>query len=319
MSHILEDLVVAVSLNSAITQVISVPSFTIGQTARVQERVAIASSKTINAARLLTNLGRQAMVVGIVGEADGSPFTDKFQKEGIPCDLVLVEEDARRTFEIHDQTHGTTTLILDQGPEIPTGAMESFLEKVAEHLEAARLLILAGSLPRTTTLDTYRMIADKAAKHSKLETIIDCHGEVLRHTIMARPLLVRINQEEAEGFLGRRLHGWCDAVRAAREICEAGAQWTCISLGQDGAVLASPNSGYHSSHPPVDTVSPIGSGDAMLAGFAMAIMDNLSPPEMLKIATACGVANAGGLVPCAVTPEDLHQALPMISVNAVPV
>ncbi|HPD00818.1 MAG TPA: PfkB family carbohydrate kinase, partial [Acetivibrio sp.] len=43
--------------------------------------------------------------------------------------------------------------------------------------------------------------------------------------------------------------------------------------------------------PTVTAVNSIGSGDAMVAGFAVGLVENKSPEECLKLAMACGVSN----------------------------
>ena len=49
---------------------------------------------------------------------------------------------------------------------------------------------------------------------------------------------------------------------------------------------------YRVTIPKVTAVNPVGSGDAMIAGFAVSLKRNYEFENMIKLAAACGTANA---------------------------
>ncbi len=49
---------------------------------------------------------------------------------------------------------------------------------------------------------------------------------------------------------------------------------------------------YKVKVPEINTINPVGSGDSMVAGFAVSILRKYDLETMLRLAAACGTANA---------------------------
>jgi fructose-1-phosphate kinase PfkB-like protein len=64
-----------------------------------------------------------------------------------------------------------------------------------------------------------------------------------------------------------------------------------VTLGRDGAVTATPDGGWWARPPDIQAVSPVGSGDSLLAGVTVALLDGLPFAEALRLGVACGAAN----------------------------
>lgn len=123
--------------------------------------------------------------------------------------------------------------------------------------------------------------------------LLDASGEALRRGLEAGPDFVKPNCEEASSFAGYVIRDADGAVEAAQRFFDAGAHSVAISLGPGGIVWQrSPDSDpLISQLPPVHAGSSVGSGDAALAGFAVAYERGLSDEETLSLAVACGTAN----------------------------
>jgi fructose-1-phosphate kinase PfkB-like protein len=68
---------------------------------------------------------------------------------------------------------------------------------------------------------------------------------------------------------------------------------------------------------PLADCSPVGCGDAALAGFAVAHERGLSDEETLRLATACGSANCLANVPGRVDVRDVQRLAQEITVRQV--
>jgi fructose-1-phosphate kinase PfkB-like protein len=123
--------------------------------------------------------------------------------------------------------------------------------------------------------------------------LLDTSGEALRRGLEAGPDFVKPNCEEASSFAGYVISDADGAVEAAQRFFDAGARSVAISLGSRGIIWqTSVNSDpLISQLPPVHAGSSVGSGDAALAGFAVAYERGLSDEETLSLAVACGTAN----------------------------
>jgi len=65
-----------------------------------------------------------------------------------------------------------------------------------------------------------------------------------------------------------------------------------VTLGSAGAMLCDGHTCWRATSPRVVTVSAVGSGDSFAGGLAVALHQKRSLIEALKLAIACGAANA---------------------------
>lgn len=65
-----------------------------------------------------------------------------------------------------------------------------------------------------------------------------------------------------------------------------------VSLGSKGFIAGYQGKNYKVQIPTVNAVNPVGSGDALVSGFAVGLARNYPIKEILALAAACGTANA---------------------------
>jgi fructose-1-phosphate kinase PfkB-like protein len=151
---------------------------------------------------------------------------------------------------------------------------------------------LSGSLPPGAPVDLYAELTRLAHLYG-CRVLLDTSGEALHRGLEAGPDFVKPNAEEASTFAGEVIRDADGAAEAAQKFFEAGARSVAISLGPSGIMWqrSVDSDPLVSQLPPVQTVSSVGSGDAALAGFAVAFERGLSDEETLSLAVACGTAN----------------------------
>ena len=71
-----------------------------------------------------------------------------------------------------------------------------------------------------------------------------------------------------------------------------GSRLVCLTRGARGMILAFDGVLLSAAPPPVAAASPIGAGDATLAGLVWAVTDGCDPVETARRAVACGTAAA---------------------------
>lgn len=152
-----------------------------------------------------------------------------------------------------------------------------------------------------------------------MPAVLDSSGAALRAGLAARPWLIKPNRDEAEELLGRRLRRITDAAAGARQLARRGPLHVMLSLGRDGAVLASRArpSVLWAQAPRVPAGSTVGAGDSLVAGFVTGWHRTRSLPQALRLGVACGTA-------AAMTPgtelchrADVHRLLGRIRLRAV--
>jgi fructose-1-phosphate kinase PfkB-like protein len=77
-----------------------------------------------------------------------------------------------------------------------------------------------------------------------------------------------------------------------KELIDRGAQNVAVTMGSAGAVFTDGRAFWHGTAPPVTVVSAIGSGDAFAAAMGVCRLRNMGVPDSLRLALACGTANA---------------------------
>jgi tagatose 6-phosphate kinase len=105
--------------------------------------------------------------------------------------------------------------------------------------------------------------------------VVDAQGVQLRNAVAVRPLVVKINRNELAAVAG--------SLR--------GAEWLVVSDGARRVTVDHAGKKFIVSPPRVKAVNPIGSGDAMLAGIAVALVRGATMPEAIRWGVACGAAN----------------------------
>ena len=112
------------------------------------------------------------------------------------------------------------------------------------------------------------------------------------------PDIMKPNRREAERILGRTLGSPEEAATACQEISAQMASngsrraLAIISMGADGAFMASPNGVWFGEPIHVEARSTIGSGDSMLAGVLTTLLNGGQEMDALALGLACGAATA---------------------------
>ena len=141
----------------------------------------------------------------------------------------------------------------------------------------AKWLVIAGALPtykETGTMVQLDELFDKM-KSLGVKTALDTSGEALTYWAKRGcATMMKPNTEELASIVGRNLHTLGDVIDAAREVNSWGVELVLASLGADGMVAVTKDSAWASRTDPVRVINTVGAGDATLAGFLTAIVEN---------------------------------------------
>lgn len=318
MQPLTDRYVLTVALNAAVDVAYTVPGFAAGKinVAATVERVA--GGKTNNVARVLSRLGVPVVATGFAGGAAGQFIAGDLRRRGVTPDYVEVAGESRTCFAISDPTTGTVTELREPGPELTSADVERFQAHFDRLLAGADLVVMSGSVPPGVEPGIYGELIERA-RPAQVRVLLDSGGAPLRAALNSRPFLVKPNQAELAEWAGSPLTTLAEVLAAARRMREAGPEWVMVSLGADGALLVGPDDSggtggpggpgggggvggaggvgglggaWRAVPPKVRAVNPVGSGDSAVAGLAYGLMRGLPPEELVRLAVACGTANA---------------------------
>jgi fructose-1-phosphate kinase PfkB-like protein len=99
-----------------------------------------------------------------------------------------------------------------------------------------------------------------------------------------------VNASEASEVMGA--HGSAaEAATAARQLVTHGIKVVMITLGKAGAIAANKDGTWFAAPPPIQALSPVGSGDALLGGVVSQLMQRKMLPDALGFGVAVAAAN----------------------------
>jgi 1-phosphofructokinase family hexose kinase len=283
-------MIITVTLNAALDKRLEVPNFTPGRRHRTVDQTTMPGGKGVNIARAIKCLGQPVIATGLSGGATGTRIVDGLTDESILNAFVQIREESRTNTAVLDPTTGMHTEINERGPLVSYQELELFRDKLLYFSKGASICVFAGSLPRGLEADVYAALI-REVKRLGVTTIVDTDGEPLRHAVRAEPQVVSPNEIEAEELVGHEFNDSGDRARAVFEICRLGASEAIMTV-PDGCYAQVLGGGvaelYRVRVEEQEARSPVGSGDAFLAGYVAARYAGRDPVDCLRFGVACG-------------------------------
>lgn len=253
--------------------------------------------KGINVSAVLSNLGIENTALGFTAGFTGSQIEDMLHESGVVTDFVHLRNGfSRINVKISAGSEGSETEINGSGPEIDNDSLYDLYQKL-DKLSSGDILVLAGSIPKCLSHNTYNSIINYLGGKDILFTV-DATNELLVNTLAFRPFLIKPNRLELSEIFKKDLKTDDEITSCALELHEKGAQNVLVSMGANGAILVDSNEKIHKIKAPEGIVkNSVGAGDSMVAGFIAGYLENQNYTHALKLGTAAGSATAfsGGL------------------------
>jgi 1-phosphofructokinase len=290
-------MIVTVTLNPTLDKTLSVPALRPGEVHRARFLRQDIGGKGINVSRALAALGVASIPIGFLGGATGRAMREGLATEGFDARFVEVPGETRQNLTLLDEASGVYTKINEPGPTVGPEHLAALYALVAELAVPGDLWALCGSLPPGAPADLYADLVT-AVQARGAAAILDTSEEALRLGLAARPAGIKPNSEEAAQALGQPVSSDEEHVTAARQLVDLLSPATppapvvCLTRGARGLLLAADGELVAAEPPPVAARSPVGAGDATLAGLLWALSDGCDAAEMARRAVACGTAAA---------------------------
>lgn len=283
-------MLLTITLNPSVDRRYSVNGFEKGKIFRTDDFQYTPGGKGINVAKVIKAFDEPVAATGFLGGRTGSFIKEKLDEMNITSEFISIKGETRSCIAILSDD-GSQTEILESGPLILKEDMERFYCLYERLIKDADVICASGSLPRGLGVATYKFLIELANKQRK-KFILDTSGEALKQGIEAKPYLIKPNKEELENLIGKSICSENDIIKAAKYLINKGINIVAISLGGEGSLVFTDNYMYRVKIPKITAINPVGSGDSMIAGFAVSIKRNYDFEYMLRLAVACGTANA---------------------------
>jgi len=308
-------LITVLCANAGVDKTYEVPNFAVGGFYHPGQVHTAPGGKGINVACVLSVLGAAHRVTGFAGGNNGRYLTKQLLDGGCHPDFVSIAEESRVTIAVVDRVQHTTTRVDEVGALVTPGEVDKLIGKWRKLMGSTEMAVISGSAPRAVTKELYAELT-QIARRAKVPLILDAHDELLERALPARPLMITPNLAELQRLLRRRLTVPDGVVEAARGLIADGLGVVVVTLGARGAIGVTQTHGIWWARPPkVPVVNPVGSGDAFLAGFAVASVERRSFEERMRLATAAGAAKATTLTIGQVTRQKIEELAPEVKID----
>ena len=246
-----------------------------------------AGGKGINISRALCAFGRNNIAVAVLGNENALEFERLLVKDKLSLFPIIRSGRIRENVTIH-HNDGQETRISFGGITVDKAILDDIHNAVG-NIEKDDIIIFAGSIPNGITASDVLKLLGKL-KSFGARIVVDSRSLSIDDLASIKPLLIKPNKQEAEKYIQKKIKNIDDAFNAAIELRRCGIENVMLSLGADGAVLATPNGNFYAEPPRINAKSTIGAGDSSIAGFIDAVVDGKSSEECLVRAVAFGTA-----------------------------
>lgn len=276
--------------NVALDRTLVVPGFSVGGVSRARSVHISIGGKGVNIARALAGLGKANHSAGLIGGMSGQIAAQSAAAEGLTATWTPIAGETRsRLFIV--SAPGDATVVHEPGPTISQSEWARFEADVADLSRGRSAICIGGSLPPGIPPRAMQRLVAAVAKEGR-PVWVDSNGDALAEAIDSPAFAIKINGEAAGASTGRKVGTVTDALVAAQSIVERGVTKVAVTLGPQGAVLVEGGRGWYARPPVISVENPLGHGDSFLAGLVAAYGDGLKDEDALRLATACGTANA---------------------------
>jgi fructose-1-phosphate kinase PfkB-like protein len=318
--------VVSVCLSPGLQRSVVIDALQLGEVNRLRRVYVDVSGKGINVSRVLQRLGIASFCLAPGGE-NGDEILAHARSEALDLRLIpspgylrtcttIVESDA-------DRGKRRVTELVEPCPPTDARCIEAMTAAVDAALLEAPALVIAGSMAPGFPPGYQARLASMARVRG-IPVCVDVQGAALRDTVATRPAIVKINLSEfAATFLADRFKsgehsGELANPTLSQAVLDAVAETSrkfdttfvltrganSIQLARDGQLRDIPVQPL----PLQETMNPIGSGDAFLAGLLAHLLMHREFDDWQRIpfailesatglASACAQSNARTLRP----------------------
>ncbi len=246
----------------------------------------------INVARVITELGGEALALFASGGVTGRFIEEMLTATKVPWQAVRIQGACRISVAVRDQSNGLEYRFVPLGPELAQSDYARILDAAAS-IEA-EWLVASGSLPPGAPPDFYGQVARTAAARGA-RFALDTSGAALKASLRSGIHLLKPSLTEFEAIVGRQVRDLPSQMDLAKRLAGSGAaQMIALTLGERGAILATADHALHLPAVAVSERTGVGAGDSFLAGLVFGLAEGQTDEKALRLALACGASAVRG-------------------------
>ena len=265
----------------------------------------------LNASRMIRELGGATVAFYMAGGLTGQALEGMVERTGLAAVRMPMTGLTRVSHVVLEESTGQEYRFTPEGPEVDEAEWRHCLEVLA--VVEAPYVVASGSLAPGIPADFYAQVA-RLVKERGGRMVVDSSGPPLREALAEGVHLIKPSRGELESLLGRKAASVEEAGALALEVVESGrAEVVALTLGADGAILATRDGTVRLTSPKVETRSAVGAGDAFLGAMIHAIASGQPLAKAFALGVAAGAATAAASGTALATRAQIEGLLPEVT------
>jgi 1-phosphofructokinase family hexose kinase len=309
----------AVATNPAIDRVARLDGPPSG-VVRAAEMLETPGGKAIHTACVAAELGARSAVITTAGGPSGELLLALLTAEPIGVHALAVEGATRGTYTLVGPDGGDLTEIHEPGGELTPPECDGLAAALAELPGEPAVIAVCGSLPPGAPADLHARLLTIARERGAFTILDSSSPAAIVAGLGAGPDLAAPNLAEACAVLGLDPDSAAgvDAPAVAARLRERGAGAVWLSLGARGSVFADGAGCVRLTAPaPERAVNAVGCGDALIGGFAAALVAGRQPREAIALGAAAATDKVAHLHPGRVDRAAVEALEPRVELTPV--
>ena len=243
----------------------------------------------INVARVFSRLGGKASSYYLAGGATGDALDGLLDLHHLVHSRIRIAGQTRIASAVLELESGKEFRFVPPGPAIQPAEWQACLALLGN--TQCDFMVLSGSLPPGVPDDFYGQVA-ALMRRRDIPVVLDSSGSGLRGCLDEGGIfLVKPSIGELRQLTGLALSNPDDIANAAMAIVRAGqAAHVAVTMGRDGAILASTAGQLYLPAAPIEAKSAVGAGDSFLAAMLFAIAIDWDMNAAFRFGIAAGAA-----------------------------
>jgi ribokinase len=240
--------------------------------------------KGANQAVAAARLGADVILVGRVGaDVFGRELIKNSKESGIDTTYIVEDrETATGVALIMVDEKGNNVIAIASGADLK--CCREDIHRAEEVIKSSDIVLIQLEIP----LPVVEYAIDKAFRE-EVKVILNpspaqqLHDELLRKVYVLTP-----NEREAEVLSGCKVTSVKAAKKVAEKIRERGVENVIVTIGKNGAIMATKDETVHVKGIEVDAVDATGAGDAFCGALAVAISSGKELKEAVVYSNCAG-------------------------------
>lgn len=309
------DKILTVTLNPAVDKTYTAQRLTAGHVNRMRTVLNIAGGKGVNVTKILRQYGCEVAATGFLGGHTGRFIEEELKRRGAQCRFVQVNGETRCNMNILADD-GYVTEILEPGPQISRQEQALFMEQYEALLSECKLAAISGSIAGGMADDIYeRLIV--MAREQNVPVYLDSSGESMRKGLLAKPYFIKPNWKELEYLVGHKIADREEIIEAACHLRREGIAKVVVSMGSKGLLSVTDRGVLYARARGVEAVNTVGSGDSVVASYAMSAVLGETDEKAILRACAVSAANVTTMESASIPMETARQLMNKIVVEKI--